>query len=377
MSSRGYFVGQVIDDLDAIASQVRQRCKLGQTDLNRVLEDFFKEVLNLVYRLNLQNLNKDRMNEPGLDLGDKAPGARIAYQITSQATAKKVNETLKKITSTQAGDYEKFCVLIIGERQGSYGLDATLCAKYNFSEANIIGITELCRDIMDLPLTDLQAVHRKLADEQRRIRIELEPEMPDGTYKTSVLQFIESRPTVTRSDATAFAAHDDVVGLFDDPSEAAAALDGFIDELARLPRLTREFFGWMIDESDQRTGLGAAGLELNADYLDAKCRNMPNFMAEVRLLRARGFIDFDQEERHESGVFRIWFPGAQKSNLEEGFIYFREALKFSASTLFSTMNFSIFGPPPAKAAIGKPSRGIKPKQKGLGKSGGKTKSGKA
>lgn len=377
MSSRGYFVGQVIDDLDAIASQVRQRCKLGQTDLNRVLEDFFKEMLNLVYRLNLQNLNKDRMNEPGLDLGDKAPGARIAYQITSQATAKKVNETLKKITSTQAGDYDKFCVLIIGERQGSYSLDATLCANYNFSEANIIGITELCRDIMDLPLTDLQAVHRKLADEQRRIRIELEPEMPDGTYKTSVLQFIESRPTITRSDATAFAAHDDVVGLFDDPLEAAAALDGFIDELARLPRLTREFFGWMIDESDQRTGLGAAGLELNADYLDAKCRNMPNFMAEVRLLRARGFIDFDQEERHESGVFRIWFPGAQKTNLEEGFIYFREALKFSASTLFSTMNFSIFGPPPVKAATGEPPRGIKSKQKGLGKSGKKTKSGKA
>ena len=178
-----------------------------------MLEDFFKEVLNLVYRLNLQNLNKDRMNEPGLDLGDKAPGARIAYQVTSQATAKKVNETLKKITSVQAGDYDKFCVLIIGERQGSYSLDATLCAKYKFSEANIIGITELCRDIMDLPLTDLQAVHRKLADEQRRIRIELEPEMPDGTFKTSVLQFIESRPTVTRSDATVFAAHDDVVGL--------------------------------------------------------------------------------------------------------------------------------------------------------------------
>jgi len=84
MSSRGYFVGQVIDDLDAIASQVRQRCKLGQTDLNRVLEDFFKELLNLVYGINLQNLNKDRSNAPGLDLGDKAPGVKVAYQITCQ-----------------------------------------------------------------------------------------------------------------------------------------------------------------------------------------------------------------------------------------------------------------------------------------------------
>lgn len=59
MSSRGFFIGQVIDDLDAIASQVRARCKLGQNDLNRVLEDFFKELLNLTYGLNLHNLNAE------------------------------------------------------------------------------------------------------------------------------------------------------------------------------------------------------------------------------------------------------------------------------------------------------------------------------
>lgn len=67
MSSRGHFLGQIVDDLDAIASQVRQRCAVGQNDLNRVLEDFFKEILNLVRGANLRNLNKDRSNAPGLD----------------------------------------------------------------------------------------------------------------------------------------------------------------------------------------------------------------------------------------------------------------------------------------------------------------------
>ncbi len=351
MSSRGFFIGQVIDDLDAIASQVKARCKLGQNDLNRVLEDFFKELLNLTYGLSLHNLNAERSNEPGLDLGDTTVGARVAYQVTSQASAKKVNDTLKKITAGQVGQYDAFYVLIIGERQGSYTLDPALSRKYGFSEANIIGMTELCRDIMALELSDLQAVHRKLADEQRRIRIELEPELPDGTFTTSVLQFIESKPSVKRSDASLFYDHSDVSGLFKNRREAQAALDGFIDELARLPRLTREFYGWLIDEADQRTGFGSTGLEINADYVDAKCRNMPNFMSEIRLLTARDFIDYDHDERtNTSGVFRIFFPGARRSNIDEAFIYFHAAEKLTAATLFSTMNFAPFGPAPAPAA---------------------------
>jgi len=348
VSSRGFFIGQVIDDLDAIASQVKARCKLGQNDLNRVLEDFFKELLNLIYGINLRNLNTERSNEPGLDLGDTTVGARVAYQITSQASAKKVNDTLKKITAKQSNQYDKFYVLIIGERQGSYTLDPTLSRQYGFNEANVIGMTELCREIMALELGDLQAVHRKLADEQRRIRIELEPELPDGTFTTSVLQFIEGKPSVKRSDASLFYEHSDVEGLFKNRSEAQKALDEFIDELARLPRLTREFYGWLIDEADQRTVLGSAGLEINADYVDAKCRNMPNFMSEIRLLTARDFIDYDQEEgTNKSGVFRIFFPGARRSNIEEAFIYFHAAENLTATTLFSTMNFASFGPTPA------------------------------
>jgi hypothetical protein len=357
VSSRGFFIGQVIDDLDAIASQVRARCKLGQNVLNRVLEDFFKELLNLTYGLNLHNLNSERSNEPGLDLGDTTAGARVAYQVTSQASAKKVNDTLRKITAAQSEQYDAFYVFIIGERQGSYTLDTTLSRKHGFSEANIVGMTEFCRDIMTLDLSDLQAVHRKLADEQRRIRIELEPELPDGTFTTSVLKFIEGKPSVRRSDASLFYNHSDVEGLFKSRSEAQKALDEFIDELARLPRLTREFYGWLIDEADQRSGFGSAGLEINADYVDAKCRNMPNFVSEIRLLMARDFIDYDQEEgTNKSGVFRIFFPGARQSNIEEAFIYFHAAEKLTATTLFSTMNFASFGPAPAPVSASETSK---------------------
>jgi len=38
--TRGYFIGEIIDELANIANQVDNRCKLGLTDLNKYLEDF-------------------------------------------------------------------------------------------------------------------------------------------------------------------------------------------------------------------------------------------------------------------------------------------------------------------------------------------------
>lgn len=365
MSGRGFFVGQIIDDLDAIASQVSQRCKLGQTDLNRVLEDFFKELLNLVYDANLRNLNSQRSNEPGLDLGDTTSPVKRAFQVTSQADAAKVNKTLQKITQDQLDTYDEIYVLIIGRRQKSYKLDQAAVTRCGFDATNIIGITELCRDIMDLTIDGIRAVQEKLAAEQRRIKIELEPEI-DGQFATTILDLVERRPSVQRSDCTILFAHDAADGLFDNAEEAAEALDRFIDELQKLPRLTREFLGWIIDNCDFMLGVGSEGHQINADYVDKMRRDQAALLSDVRLLRAWDFIDFDQDERHESGHFSFGFPGAQRTSLSEAFMGFIAAEGLSASSLFSTMNFTAFGPAPAsggEANLAAP----KPKKKKLKK----------
>ena len=63
-------------------------------DLNRYLEDFFKDILNIVYGYKLVNLNEERSNNPGLDLGDEA--VKVAFQVTSTKSSDKVNTTLEK-----------------------------------------------------------------------------------------------------------------------------------------------------------------------------------------------------------------------------------------------------------------------------------------
>jgi hypothetical protein len=345
LSSRGYFIGQIVDDLDAIASQVRQRCKLGQTDLNKLLEDFFKEILNLTFKYNLRNLNIERSNVPGLDLGDQE--SRVAYQITSQADARKVNETLAKITPDQEKLFDHIYILIIGDRPKNYKIDVTLGEKHNFKDTNILGITELCRFIMTLEFSDLQAVHRKIADEQRRVRIELEPQMPDGTYQTSVLHYIEPRPDIVRSDACLFVANEDVSELLGHAEEGRAALNTFINHLSRLPRITREFLGWMLDNADEKQPLGPTTPRINADYMEATCKNMPDYMSTIRLLTAKGFIEYEEEHSGVSGVFWIKLPSIKNVRFSEAFMSFAVNEKLSLSTLFSTMNFSPFGPCPS------------------------------
>ena len=96
MISRGIIIGKIVDDLASLKYQIETRNKLGQLDLTKFCEDFFREVLNTTYGLNLKNLNDERSNEPGIDLGDDK--AQIAFQVTSKNKLSKIHDTLNKIT---------------------------------------------------------------------------------------------------------------------------------------------------------------------------------------------------------------------------------------------------------------------------------------
>lgn len=337
MSGRGILIGKIIDDLDAIASQVRLRCAVKQYDLNLVLEDFFKELLNLAYGINLANLNAKRSNAPGLDLGD--PVAKIAYQITSRSDAAKVRDTLRKITPAQQAQYDEIRILVIGERKQSYKIDPDLADRFGFRDENIVGITDICREIMQLEIATIQAIQRKLQDEQRGIRVELEPEL-DGKYQTTALDLIEAAPRVRHSDASLLFAHEEVYDI-ETPEDAARELAAFAGELERLPRLTRELFGWMVDHSELRTVLGGEGYFINADLVELKCGGA--LRAEIRLLISWNYIQHELDDDGKSARLDIRLPGAS-DDFGNAVVTFLKNHRMSAVTVFSTMNFSAFGP---------------------------------
>ncbi len=317
MLTRGYFIGEIVDALSDVAGQVSTRGRLGLTDLNKYAEDFFKTILNHLFSYSLVNLNAERSNEPGLDLGDE--NKKVAFQITASRSSAKVNDMLAKLSDEHIRTYENIRVLMIAGKQSSYTLDPVQSARAHFSVNDIWDTDNLCKRCMDLSIDGLQLIYDHVRSELTRIKIELEIPDETGKYPTSLSDFIEAIPKPRISDLVKFNKALDDAGLSENLTETANAVSTLSGALAKLPRITREFLAMMIErrETERRRGIGAGEhTEINADKL-SRISRYPDNDGELRILDSYGFLWLDEpEERGQSGYWRILLPGlAQERRL--------------------------------------------------------------
>lgn len=232
MISRGIIIGQLIDDLSKLHSQIDLRCQLGLTDLNKYCEDFIKEVLNICYELNLKNLNTERSNEPGIDLGDIKK--KIAYQITSTITSDKINKTLEAINLAQLEKYNKIKVFIIGKKQNTYSaVNKDLMTKCSFNISDIEDIADLCRQMISLEYNVLYNLYQLFEKEFQTVIIEIEIPNKDGKYPTSISDKLEVTPNTMCITGNKFIA--------EYKNQNFKEIKSAFEKLAKLPRITREF----------------------------------------------------------------------------------------------------------------------------------------
>lgn len=344
MITRGYFIGEIIDELAALAHQVENRCALSLTDLNIFLENFFKEVLNQIMNLNLVNLNAERNNEPGIDLGDKV--SKIAFQITSQKTSAKINETISTIIENQIKDYEKFFILVIGHKQKSYSLNHEHCKKISFAERNIWDINKICKMVIDLSIDVLQNLHSYIKQEVARIKIELEIPDPEGNYPTSVLDYVESIPKPLMSDFKVYHSfhktkHPEWKLTLED---VKADFIKFCSELAKLPRITREFYSFLLERKDEgfHERMGSRPFfRFNDDRLRRICQYR-DIDGEIRLLNEHGFIDINEPDDHLECPYLIIFALGKSDYFLFDLVVFVEETKVRLQNPIVHLDFSSF-----------------------------------
>jgi SMEK domain-containing protein len=341
MITKGHFIGEIIDDLASIAYQVDNRSKMGFTDLNRLLEDFFKDILNKALNLNLINLNQERFNAPGLDLGDT--GASIGFQVTSQKTSAKINDTLKALTADQLKAYAKIRVLVIGAKQGSYTLNPDLCAKVQFTESDIWDINDICKLALDVPLDRLQGIYDYVRLSMARVTIELETPNAEGKFPTSIADYIESAPTPTISDFTQyFKFHQSQHADYEfDLKEIRADFAELVARLRRLPRITREFYAMLLEHRDvnQRHHLMSC-FSLNYDRLERICR-YPDMSGELRLLESEGLAQIEPHDDGESAYVRIAVRG-KSDNFHHELVEYVEEKKLTFRKPIVALDFGDF-----------------------------------
>lgn len=342
MLTRGYFIGEIVDALSDIAGQVSTRGRLGITDLNKFAEDFFKTVLNHLFSLSLSNLNEDRSNAPGLDLGDSENG--MAFQVTAERTSFKVNETLAKLSAEQIAIYPKVRMLMIAGKQSSYSLDPAECKRVGFTKDDIWDIDVLCKRCMDMQIDVLQTVYNYVRAEVTRVRIELEIPDADGNYPTNIADYIEAIPKPQMSDLTKFNSHLEQAGMSEPIEKTRAVLTALSANLAKLPRISREFLTIMIERRETEPSRAFGGfdrIEINADKLERIAR-YPDLDGELRILSAYDFVYIDEPSNSgESPYWRISFPGTP-AHFELLFLEYIETNGISLNRPLVSLDFSGF-----------------------------------
>lgn len=152
----------MMDDIQTYLSVLQNKISLansmGKTDLNLECEDFFCKLLNLIYGLNLTNLNRLQVNFPAIDLGDTS--TRICFQVTSEDDIGKIRETLDSFRAKELHkEYDKINILILGSKKKHR-------AKLDYKEfvfsydENLFDITKLLNEIAKKDTLKLEEIFK-------------------------------------------------------------------------------------------------------------------------------------------------------------------------------------------------------------------------
>lgn len=346
MITRGFYLGEIVDEFAAIGAQVKMRNRVGLTDLSVFCENFFKDVLNCLLEANLRNLNEERSNEPGLDLGDDKK--KLAFQVTSAANTQKVNATLANITELQKKQYRKIIVLAICGKQQKYNLDANLANELSFSGKHVWDMNMLARKAIALEIDKLESLHRLVRANVAKVRVELEIPDESGRYPTSGYDQWEARIKPSVGDGWPFAQFsaeqagvdtDDV-----DHAEIAKGLKLLGNQLARLPRVTREFLVMLLErrESKRSRRFREGWSHLLYDKVVREFRGR-DVEGELGILAHAGLLRVDGENHHDDGPTEI---GVRLSDVSDslaiGFLDFVEAKQLDLRRVIGEGDLSAF-----------------------------------
>lgn len=92
--NRSKYYNYIEEKLNTLSVRINQKGKLNILDLHLHSENFYRDLFNLMYNLNLDNLNKIKHNVEAIDLLDTSN--KLILQVSSTNTKAKINSTLKK-----------------------------------------------------------------------------------------------------------------------------------------------------------------------------------------------------------------------------------------------------------------------------------------
>lgn len=162
-------IDKIIEIFNIYISEVKLKSACNLNDESIHAENFICELLNMCYGYKLHNLNEDKLNFPGIDLGDEEN--RLGIQVTMQKNSDKINDTLKKCCENKCyKTYDNIKFFIIPGKQGSYKIKYDYNGKLNFNiDSDILDFEILCKKINYLKLEQQEKLYEYLCKQISKV----------------------------------------------------------------------------------------------------------------------------------------------------------------------------------------------------------------
>jgi hypothetical protein len=243
--NRKQLIEQILYHLTHLRVSVEQYNGLNLQDINIHSENFFRDLLNLVFDYSLKNINILQKNAQSIDLGDEI--ARIAIQVTSTSELGKIRHTYNGFISAKLDKkYDRLIVLIIGQKPGYRIKSFGGAGNFSISLAeDVWDFPELLKKIGDLSLVDLQ----RCRDFLRAELVVAEPRQSNEVR--TLVRLIQ-----VLSTAEEISSEDD---LREDPDPERKIHDRFADHAVFLEEQfvnLHEIYGRTLKEVNKHSDLG-------------------------------------------------------------------------------------------------------------------------
>lgn len=211
-------------------------------DVNKYAEGIICDLLNTMYDIELINLNIEKYNYPAVDLGDYSH--RIAYQVTSSGTTKKLKHTIQKFLEHGLGSkFDYIGMIVLGRK--SVG-EIELPEGINIE---VIDLDDICRIIGQVNDEKLLEIKDCL---QKKLNLQ------DDLYDKDIAMFEEFKNSI--GDLVYFFAEHDVAIM---PTHLDI-LDKIKKEILYWGRVDKKFCN---DELENSKDIIIRGLDILYSYL--------------------------------------------------------------------------------------------------------------
>jgi len=154
--NRDIYVAKIKTLLNILKNEIKDSGKLNLLDINVHAEDFYRDLLNLVYSWQLQNMNQWNQNAAGGDLW--YDDVKIVIQVSSTSTKDKIQSSIDKLSAEQFAGYRFKFLRIDGDviklRKELYNTHDIVFEP----SVDIIDISTLLKDIAHLDIDRLKKV---------------------------------------------------------------------------------------------------------------------------------------------------------------------------------------------------------------------------